>query len=63
MNRKQLWESLSMKQKSELLNLFHRYPIEFRKLFTSMQLNFENHFQKISPEYYTYYIKYLKDFE
>ena len=52
-----------MKQKSELLYLFHRYPIEFRKLFTSMQLNFENHFQKISPEYYTYYIKYLKDLE
>ena len=24
---------------------------------------FENHFQKIFPEYYTYYIKYLKDFE
>ena len=52
-----------MKQKYELLYLFHRYPIEFRKLFTSMQFNFENHFQKISPEYYTYYIKYLKDFE
>ena len=63
MNREQLWESLSMEQKSELLNLFHRYPIEFRKLFTLMQFNFENHFQKISPEYYTYYIKYLKDFE
>ena len=63
MNREQLWNSLSVEQKSELLNLFHRYPIKFRKLFTSMQLNFENHFQKISPEYYTYYIKYLKDFE
>lgn len=52
-----------MEQKSELLNLFHRYPIEFRKLFTSMHLNFEDHLQKVSPEYYTCYIKYLKDFE
>ena len=57
------FDELEIEQKNEIFQLTKRFPLELRKMFPSMQENFEKHLNDISPEFYMFYIIGIKDVE